>query len=122
MRTRHSSSRTAVALAMAASLALFPYLDVVRAQAPAAPPGAVKPAAAAPAATQKPVDGGWPRAYTAPSGATVVLYQPQIASWQDQKHIVAYSAVAYEKKGEEKPALGSLTIVPSTSRSSSSAK
>jgi len=119
MRTRHSSSRTAVALAMAASLALFPYLDVVRAQAPAAPPGAVKPAAkpaaAAPAAAQKPVDGGWPRAYTAPSGATVVLYQPQIASWQDQKHIVAYSAVAYEKKGDEKPALGSVKIESDTS-------
>ena len=119
MRTRHSSSRTAVALAMAASLALFPYLDVVRAQAPAAPPGAVKPAAkpaaAAPAAAQKPVDGGWPRAYTAPSGAIVVLYQPQIASWQDQKHIVAYSAVAYEKKGEEKPALGSVKIESDTS-------
>ncbi len=119
MRTRHSSSRTALALAVAASLALFPFLDVVRAQAPAAPPGAVKPAAkpaaAAPAATQKPVDGGWPRAYTAPSGATVVLYQPQIASWQDQKHIVAYSAVAYEKKGEEKPALGSVKIESDTS-------
>ncbi len=121
MRTHQSSSRAAVALTTATCLALIPFLDVcaVRAQAPAAPPGAVKPvakpAAAAPAATQKPVDGGWPRAYTAPSGAIVVLYQPQIASWQDQKHIVAYSAVAYEKKGEEKPALGSVKIESDTS-------
>ena len=86
MRTRHSSSRTAVALSMASSLALFPFLDVVRAQAPAA----TKPAAKAPATAQQPVDGGWPKAFNAPSGATVVMYQPQVASWTNQKHIVAY--------------------------------
>jgi hypothetical protein len=118
MRTRFPSSRNAVALTMAASLALFPLLDVARAQAPAAPAGAVKPAprpaTAAPAATQRPADGGWPRAFTAPSGATVVLYQPQVASWVDQKHIIAYSAVGYGKKGAEKPALGSVKLESDT--------
>ena len=114
MRTRHSSSRTAVALAMAASLALFPFLDVVRAQAPATP-AAAKPAAKPAAAAPQPVDGGWPKAFSAPSGATVVMYQPQIASWTDQKHMVAYSAVGYEKKGAEKPTLGSVKIESDTS-------
>ena len=111
MRTRHSSSRTAVALSMASSLALFPFLDVVRAQAPAA----TKPAAKAPATAQQPVDGGWPKAFNAPSGATVVMYQPQVSSWTNQRHIVAYSAVGYEKKGAEKPTLGSVKIESDTS-------
>ena len=114
MRTRHTWSRTAVALAMAASLALFPFLDVVRAQAPATP-AAAKPAAKPAAAAPQPVDGGWPKAFSAPSGATVVMYQPQIASWTDQKHMVAYSAVGYEKKGAEKPTLGSVKIESDTS-------
>ena len=35
------------------------------------------------------VDGGWPREYTTASKARLVLYQPQIASWADQKHITA---------------------------------
>ena len=28
------------------------------------------------------IDGGWPGSYTTPAGASVVLYQPQIASWE----------------------------------------
>ncbi len=52
-----------------------------------------KPAAtaksAAPTATQVPVDGGWPRAYTTGSGAAMVLYQPQVASWDRQKLMTA---------------------------------
>ena len=43
------------------------------------------------------------------------MYQPQVASWTDQKHIVAYSAVGYEKKGAEKPTLGSVKIESDTS-------
>ena len=33
-------------------------------------------------------DGGWPRAFLSSSGASIVLYQPQIASWPDQKHML----------------------------------
>ncbi len=44
------------------------------------------PRAAAKAATttSTPADGGWPRAYTTPTGARLVLYQPQVGSWPDQ--------------------------------------
>src|SRR5262245_1189676 len=60
-------------------------------------------------------DGGWPRAYTTASGAHVLIYQPQIESWPDQKKLTMYSAVSYQKEGEPKPALGTLKIVCDTS-------
>ena len=31
-----------------------------------------------------PVDGGWPRIYDLPSGGSILVYQPQIASWENQ--------------------------------------
>ena len=82
------------------------------AQAPV--PTASAPKGTAPAATTAEPDGGWPRAYTTPSGGRLLLYQPQIASWDGQKHMVAYSAVSYEMKGAQKPALGTLQIESST--------
>jgi len=36
------------------------------------------------------------------------VYQPQIASWTDQKNIVLYAAVSYTPKGAEKAALGTI--------------
>ena len=39
---------------------------------------------------ESPTDRGWPRGYKMPSGAQVVLYQPQVASWDDRKRMVAY--------------------------------
>jgi hypothetical protein len=60
-------------------------------------------------------DRGWPRGYSLPSEAQVVLYQPQVASWEDQKHLVALAAVSYVAKGEKKPALGTLKIEADTS-------
>ena len=57
---------------------------------PPAPAATAKPAAAA-----APVDGGWPRVYDLPSGGTILIYQPQVASWDKQKHLVAFSAVSY---------------------------
>src|SRR4029079_4880945 len=73
--------------------------------APAAPqtgappkhaPPAGKPATTKPTATS-PVDqdGGWPRAYMTSSGASMLVYQPQVASWPDQKRMVLYLAVSY---------------------------
>ena len=43
--------------------------------------------AGASSATAAP-DGGWPRNYTTPAGERIVLYEPQIASWDDQKLLV----------------------------------
>ncbi len=80
----------------------------------AARPATTKPAAAA-AAAAVPPDGGWPRASATPNGATFVLYQPQISSWADQKHVVAYSAVSYTAKGAKEPALGTLRVESATS-------
>ena len=78
--------------------------------APSQPPAA-KPVQAAGAR----VDGGWPRAYETESGGRAIVYQPQVASWENQLHMTAYAAVAYEAKGATKPALGSLKIEADTS-------
>jgi hypothetical protein len=62
-----------------------------------------------------PVDGGWPRASTTASGASLIIYQPQVASWADQQHIVFYAAVAYTPAGAPKPALGTVKVESATS-------
>ena len=58
----------------------------------------------------KMTDRGWPRGYSLPSEAQMVIYEPQIASWENQKHLVAYAAVSFVAKGEQKPALGTLKL------------
>jgi hypothetical protein len=83
-----------------------------------APPtsGAAQPAADTTATTaEPPVDGGWPRASTTTSGASLVVYQPQIASWADQKQVVIYAAVSYTPKGAQKAALGTIRAESATS-------
>ena len=54
-----------------------------RRRPPAGAAGA-KPAAAA-AAAAPPVDGGWPRMYDLPSGGSILVYQPQVASWENRQ-------------------------------------
>ena len=56
---------------------------------PATP--AAKPAASASTApaTPPPVDGGWPRIYELKGGGNYLVYQPQVASWDQQKTMVA---------------------------------
>jgi len=61
------------------------------------------------------VDGGWPRGYTTPLGAAVVVYQPQIADWDRQQHMTAYAAVSYRAKDSEDTALGTIKIESDTS-------
>src|SRR5579871_3193877 len=80
--------------------------------------GAIAIAAAtskAPADPGASVDGGWPRAYLTKAEAAVIVYQPQIASWDGQRHMVAYAAVAYQAKGAKKPALGTVKLESETS-------
>jgi hypothetical protein len=62
-------------------------------------------------------DRGWPRGYHLPSEAQVVIYQPQVSSWEGQKHMVALAAVSYVAKDEKKPAMGTLKIEADTSTS-----
>jgi hypothetical protein len=61
-----------------------------------------------------PVDGGWPRMYITASGARLVLYEPQIASWADQKRIVMYAAASYAARDQQAPGLGTLRIEADT--------
>ena len=78
------------------------------AQTPVAVPGS------APLATAAPADGGWPRAYATTSGGKIMVYQPQVAEWTDQKHMVAYAAVSWQARTAEKPSLGSVKLEADT--------
>ncbi len=128
MKSSTPQRRTAAALA-ALSLCLQPATPWLAA-APLHEQTAAKPAAssqspspkttaspsttaAAPAAA--PVDGGWPRMYDLPSGGTILVYQPQIATWEKQAHVVAFSAVSYRSKGGDKPVLGTIKLEADTS-------
>lgn len=83
--------------------------------APAKPAAApAKPAAAA-AAPVLPSDGDWPRSLTTASGAALVVYQPQISSWTDQKHVVGFAAISYTPKGAASAALGTVKLESDTS-------
>ncbi len=62
----------------------------------------------------QPTDGGWPRAYTTSTNARVVLYQPQVGLWPDQKHMTMFAAVSYQAPGATTPALGTLKIEADT--------
>ncbi|HSD47824.1 MAG TPA: hypothetical protein VLB87_14445, partial [Pyrinomonadaceae bacterium] len=64
--------------------------------------------------SQVAADRGWPRGYSLPSEAQIVIYQPQIASWDNQKQLIAYAAVSHVAKGEQKPALGTIKFETNT--------
>jgi hypothetical protein len=85
-------------------------------QTPSKPatPGTKPAPTAAAAATIGPPDGGWPRTYDLPSGGSLLVYQPQISSWDKQAHIVAFSAVSYRSKSGDKPALGTIRLEADT--------
>jgi hypothetical protein len=109
----HHALRARLAGLTIVSLVSSSAAPVVARQAPpAAKPAAAKPAAAAEPA---PPDGGWPRTYATASGAALVIYQPQVSSWADQKHLVASAAISYTPKGAAKPALGTIKVAADTS-------
>ncbi len=131
MRTDHPVRRKlvqAVVLAMVAQAAAPGLAARAPAQqAPAqktAPPASAQPApagsplaaaaASAKAASAAVADRGWPRAYETPNGLRFVIYQPQVASWENQKRMVAYAAVSVETAGGQKPALGSVKVEANT--------
>jgi len=60
-------------------------------------------------------DRAWPRGYSLPSEAQIVIFQPQVATWGEQKHLVALAAVSYIKKDEQKPAMGTIKLEADTS-------
>ena len=121
MGTRRSGGRTAlvtlsvVALLIAPGGALGAFMQTAAAPAarqnPAAP--AAKQSAAAPAAAAQ-ADRGWPRRYLAPDGAEIVIYQPQIMSWDNQQQMTLLAAVSYLPKGATMPQLGTITAEAQT--------
>src|SRR4026209_1953765 len=64
--------------------------------------------------SQTAADRGGPRGYSLPSEAQIVMYQPQIASWENQKQLVAFAALSHVAKGEQKPALGTIKFETDT--------
>ena len=102
MSVRSQLVRHQVALGTVCSLMLAPVAPLVAAPRPAA----VKPS--------PPIDGGWPKSYVTPTGASVTLYQPQVAAWKNQKQLTLYAAVAYTPSGATKPVLGTVTAVAQT--------
>ena len=125
MRLHRRLPRAAIALAVVCDLLVSPIPVAVNAQTapaptakPQAPPrpasSAAKPAAATTAATQT-VDGGWPRDFVTPAGHTLRMYQPQVASWDGQRKMVLYAAVARSTSASAKPEMGTIKIEADTS-------
>jgi hypothetical protein len=106
--------RSAVAVLTACEVLLSPVAPLVRAQT-ASPPPALPASSASPAVPATGPDGGWPRDLAAPDGGEIRIFQPQIASWDGQRHMVAYAAVAYSAKGATKPAIGTIKMEADTS-------
>src|SRR5262245_18636444 len=100
-------------LTMASLLAAAAAPLVAQSRPAARPPGSASQRAAA--SLDASADEGWPRAYVSPSGASIVLYQPQIASWPDQEHMTLYVAVSYLAKDKQTPAIGALKVESDTS-------
>ena len=132
MNVRKRAARAAAAV-VAFSVVAQPSLPLVAAgQAPApskpaaqpaptatsppttAPTGSKPAQAATASAAAAPIDGGWPRVYNLPSGGNFLVYQPQIASWDKQAHMVAFSAVSLRTKGAEKPSFGTVKLEADT--------
>ncbi|HVR98518.1 MAG TPA: hypothetical protein VMW27_18025 [Thermoanaerobaculia bacterium] len=66
--------------------------------------------AASPEQEAQPADGGWPRVYDLAGGDSAVLYQPQVASWDGRKHLVAWAAVSYQAQGAQQAVPGTIQI------------
>src|SRR5438045_49202 len=92
--------RAVVAAVTAAGLFVSPVASLLS----AAPPATPAPTAA------RDADGGWPRDYVTAGGAALRIFQPQVATWDGQKQMVAYSAVSYSAAGASKPVLGTIKI------------
>ena len=98
MRSHGSRGRVVVVIVLMVSL-MAPAM-VVRAQ---------RQAAAAAAATPQAPDGGWPRHYVATDGAALVMYEPQIANWENRTLLTLHAALSYTPKGsQDAPLLGTI--------------
>jgi len=121
MTVRYKSRITSLVVAFC--FAVTPLLQTANLAAQAKPattqtaPATNTAATKTAAATTAPVDQGWPRLYTTSSKGHVMVYEPQISSWANQKQMVAYAAASYQPPGASatsKPSLGTLQIEAQT--------
>jgi hypothetical protein len=82
-------------------------------QAPAAPAPGAAVAPVVQAAPEEPL--GWPRLIDTAAGSRIIIYQPQVVSWERQRDLVAMAAISHLAKGATKPALGTLRLQSPTS-------
>jgi hypothetical protein len=122
MRTRHAIVRPLVWVVVVALVAPPPHIaaqtPAPKASAPAPKASAPAPKASAPAPkgaapAPAPADGGWPRAYTHATGE-LVMYEPQISSWPDQKQLTLHAAVAFTPPKAKAPLLGTIVAEAAT--------
>ena len=97
MRRWNRRGRRVAAWATISSMLLMPVHAAVQ----------VKPATAQRVAAT-PADGGWPRRYIGADQAIVVVYEPQIASWPQQKLLTLYAAMSYTTPGATTPLVGTI--------------
>ena len=103
---RQTASKPATSTAQAPTKPATPTTQTAAAK----PAQTTSPAPAAP----PPVDGGWPRLQTLKSGASYLIYQPQVASWDQQKKMVAFSAVDYRANSTAKSLIGTIKLEANT--------
>ena len=120
MNLNRNVRRTAAAAAGACVLLASLESIAPSVSAQAAPPSTPSATSAAPKAAPKAPpardpDGGWPRGFSTPTGAAIRVFQPQVASWDGQRRMIAYAAVAYTAKGATAPALGTVKVEADTS-------
>src|SRR5262249_13558101 len=104
--------RTGFATLTVLSLLTIAAAPLVHAQTTTSHPAAA--ARTSSAASAPAVDGGWPRGFTTPSGAKLLLYQPPVETWVHPKHLTLYAAASYLSPGANTPALGTLKIESDT--------
>jgi hypothetical protein len=80
---------------------------------PAPAPAAQEAAAEVPQPPTPPDSPLWP--HTIEQGARATVYQPQVLSWPERKHIAVRAAVAITPKGADKPFLGTIELEGDTS-------
>lgn len=67
------------------------------------------------ASTPADPDGGWPRSMATASGATIVMYPPQVLSWKNQTQLTLMAALSYQPQGSQANELGTVTLESPTS-------
>ena len=109
MLNQNHGSRPWVAIPTAFSLILSPAVPLVSAPVPAYGTTAQAQSGVQAAETQ-PALGAWPKWFETTSGGTVVMYTPQVNSWDGQKKMVFRAAVSFTYKESQKPDLGTVKV------------